>query len=226
MVHAAHERPVVDRGPDVAPGEHQHQHRREKGAARNRRSHPGERFCQGGFLGRGLPERRHQVHDPRREHEQSRRGQQRHREHDPLSGHHLGARPRARANAGRSSIRTGVPGGLYPETSGSSGPLAGPNLRYARSPATKTSSAEETATASVTPVPKNRAGTSTTAGTSAIESATAYVSRSARSAEAHRHLAQNQPGTKPTRNAADSARIRSGSKPGPRVWVTDARRTA
>src|SRR5215207_8530686 len=57
-------------------------------------------------------------------------------------------------------------------TRGSSGTLAGPNPRYAASPARNTKSGETTATASVTPLPKSCVGIKATAGTSASESAT------------------------------------------------------
>jgi hypothetical protein len=78
----------------------------------------------------------------------------------------------ASPNAERSTTNTGMPSGLNPGRRGSWLPLAGLNLRYARNPAKNTTSAEETATASVTPVSKSRTGTSAVAGISAIESAT------------------------------------------------------
>jgi hypothetical protein len=95
----------------------------------------------------------------------------------------------ASPNTGTSSSNAGELSGAGSEKCGSLGPLAGPNLRYARSPAKNTTSAEETA--SVTPVSRRRTGTS------AIESAAEYAMRSQRSAAAHRPPPRTSPEARP-----------------------------
>src|SRR3712207_8165110 len=80
--------------------------------------------------------------------------------------------PSASASAPTSRESAGVPREGGRGATGSSGPLAGPKRRYAASPAEKTNSGAATAHANVTPEPSSRVGTSSAAGTSAIESAT------------------------------------------------------